>query len=186
MTSADARTVVRRLFPWRVRTRLAVLYAALFLLAGAALLAVTYVLVAHVLLPPVSTKSIPPRLGELLGLCKQRQAPGQPAMSVSLVEKCNHAFAAAGGGTEDQRNSELVALRRASVIGLGILAIASIGLGWLVSARTLRPVQSITEAARRASELRLGECHKVCVRQERMEPHAFNTRKEDPIPASLL
>jgi hypothetical protein len=31
-----------------------------------------------------------------------------------------------------------------------------------------------------------GECHKVCVRQERMEPHAFNTRKEDPIPASLL
>ena len=30
-----------------------------------------------------------------------------------------------------------------------------------------------------------GECHKVCVRQERMEPHAFNTT-EDPIPASLL
>ena len=29
------------------------------------------------------------------------------------------------------------------------------------------------------------ECHKVCVRQERMEPHAFNTT-EDPIPASLL
>ena len=31
----------------------------------------------------------------------------------------------------------------------------------------------------------IGECHKVCVRQERMEPHAFNTT-EDPIPASLL
>ena len=29
------------------------------------------------------------------------------------------------------------------------------------------------------------ECHKVCVRQERMEPHAFNTT-EDPIPASLF
>jgi putative transposase len=25
------------------------------------------------------------------------------------------------------------------------------------------------------------ECHKVCVRQERMEPHAFNTRKEDSV-----
>ena len=25
------------------------------------------------------------------------------------------------------------------------------------------------------------ECHKVCVRQERMEPHAFNTREEDLI-----
>ncbi len=29
------------------------------------------------------------------------------------------------------------------------------------------------------------ECHKVCVRQERMEPHAFNTR-QDPFPASFL
>ncbi len=157
MTPADLFGGVRRLFPWRVRTRLAVLYAALFVLAGAALLAVTYVLVAHALLPPVSTKSIPPRLGDLLGLCKRRQLPGQPAMSVSLVEKCNHAFAAVGGGAEDQRNSDLVALQSASVIGLGILAIASVGLGWLVSGRTLRPVRSITEAARRASELRLGQ-----------------------------
>jgi transposase-like protein len=30
------------------------------------------------------------------------------------------------------------------------------------------------------------ECHKVCVRQERIEPHAFNTREEDLIRASLL
>jgi hypothetical protein len=30
------------------------------------------------------------------------------------------------------------------------------------------------------------ECHKVCVRQERMEPHAFNTTEEDLISASLL
>ena len=29
-------------------------------------------------------------------------------------------------------------------------------------------------------------CQKVCVRQERMEPHAFNTTREDPFPASLL
>jgi transposase len=31
-----------------------------------------------------------------------------------------------------------------------------------------------------------GECHKVCVRQERMEPHAFNTREEDLTRASLF
>jgi hypothetical protein len=30
------------------------------------------------------------------------------------------------------------------------------------------------------------ECHKVCVRRERMEPHAFNTRQENSFPASLL
>ena len=43
------------------------------------------------------------------------------------------------------------------MIGLGVLAIAAAGLGWLVAGRALRPVRSITEAARRASELRLGQ-----------------------------
>ena len=43
------------------------------------------------------------------------------------------------------------------MIGLGVLTIASAGLGWLVAGRALRPVRSITEAARRASELRLGQ-----------------------------
>jgi signal transduction histidine kinase len=38
-----------------------------------------------------------------------------------------------------------------------VLAIAAAGLGWLVAGRALRPVRSITEAARRASELRLGQ-----------------------------
>jgi hypothetical protein len=31
-----------------------------------------------------------------------------------------------------------------------------------------------------------GECHKVCVRRERMEPHAFNTPEEHLLRASLL
>jgi transposase len=38
----------------------------------------------------------------------------------------------------------------------------------------------------RAHQRWLRECHKVCVRQERMEPHAFNTREEDLIRASLF
>jgi two-component system OmpR family sensor kinase len=80
-------------------------------------------------------------------------------MSASLLEQCNRAFVAAGPGPgrEAQRASELSALRGASLIGLGVLAIASAGLGWLASGRALRPVRSITEAARRASELRLGQ-----------------------------
>jgi di/tricarboxylate transporter len=53
---------------------------------------------------------------------------------------------------------------------LGLLA-ASIGLGAIVVESGL---------AKR------GDCHKVCVRQERMEPHAFNTREEVFIRASLL
>ncbi len=158
MTPA-ALSVARRLWPRRVRTRLAVFYAILFLVAGVGLLALTYTLVTNVLLPGPTgpSKPIPPRLGQQLNLCKQREAPGQPPMPASLVAQCNRAFAGARGGTIDQRDNTLAALRLASLIGLGVLVIASAGLGWLVSGRALRPVRSITEAARRASDLRLGQ-----------------------------
>ena len=159
MTPAALSVDVRRLWPARVRGRLAVMYTVLFMLAGTALLALTYALVANVLVPaPANTgKPIPPRAGQLVGQCKEREAPGQPPMSASLVARCNRAFAAAGAGPTVQRDRTLSALRGASLIGLGVLAIASAGLGWLVSGRALRPVRSITEAARRASELRLGQ-----------------------------
>jgi signal transduction histidine kinase len=144
---------VRRLWPRRMHARLAVMYTLLFLLAGTALLALIYTLVVGVLLPalPGISKSVTPREAQLLGLCK----PPPPA--ASLVEECKRVIAATGAGSADQRESTLRALRAASVIGLGVLAIASAGLGWMVSGRALRPVRSITEAARRASELRLGE-----------------------------
>jgi signal transduction histidine kinase len=159
MTPAALSAVGRRLWPRRVRTRLAVMYTVLFLLAGTVLLALTYTLVANVLIPAptITSKPITPREGQLLGLCKQSELPGKPPMSASLLAQCNRAYAATGAGPINQRNSTLSALKRASLIGLGVLAIASAGLGWLVSGRALRPVRSITEAARRASELRLGQ-----------------------------
>jgi signal transduction histidine kinase len=61
-----------------------------------------------------------------------------------------------GNGIKN-RGDALAALRIASAIGLGIMVVAAAGLGWLASGRALGPVRSITEAARRASELRLGE-----------------------------
>jgi signal transduction histidine kinase len=75
-----------------------------------------------------------------------------------VLEKCKHAFAAgARAGSQSQRDQTLTTLLDASLIGLGIATLASAGLGWLVSGRVLRPVRSITESARRASELQLGE-----------------------------
>ena len=126
---------------------------------GAALLALTYTLAAHVLAPAPSdtVKQLPPRTQELLGLCKRAGAPGQPPMSASMLERCNRALVAAGAGAYDRREGTLRALKGASLIALGVLAIAAAGLGWLVAGRALRPVRSITEAARRASELRLGQ-----------------------------
>jgi signal transduction histidine kinase len=66
-------------------------------------------------------------------------------------------IASTGVGANSQRESALHALQGASVIALGVLTIVSVGLGWLISGRALSPVRSLTEAARRASELRLGE-----------------------------
>ena len=143
---------VRRLWPRRVRTRLAVFYTVLFLLVGVMLLAVTYALAAAVLLPGSSPlpKLLKPQDRALLGLCKP--LPTAP----SLLAKCNHLINIVGAGSKS-RWGALAALRIASAIGLGILAIAAVGLGWLASGRALRPVRSITEVAKRASELRLGE-----------------------------
>ncbi len=150
MTPAAVLARARRLWPRRVRTRLAIMYTFLFLLAGIVLLAVTYTLVATVLLPaaPGTTKPVPLRGDPLLSLCKPIPT-SQP-----LLDECKRAIAAL---PKNQRASDLVALQGASAIALGILAIASAGLGWLVSGRALRPVRSITEAAKRASELRLGQ-----------------------------
>ena len=150
MTAGGVLAGVRRVWPLRMRTRLAVMYSVLFLLAGIALLGLTYALVVKVLLPiptPHGTP-IPPALAPL---CKP------PPTSASLLAACKHAIAASGAGAFDQRESTLHALQGASVIALGVTAIAAVGLGWLASGRALRPVRSITEAAQRASELSLGQ-----------------------------
>jgi signal transduction histidine kinase len=116
------------------------------------LLALTYTLAATVLLPPPvpPTKLVTPQELALGALCKP--LPTSP----SLRAECNRFIETTGAGPS-ARGDALAALRIASTIGLGILAIAAAGLGWLASGRALRPMRSITDAARQASELRLGQ-----------------------------
>lgn len=152
MTPTAVSGVVRRFWPRRLRTRLAVTYAVMFLLAGAVLLAVTYALLVIVLVPApaIAPKLLPPHIQRLLGLCKP--VPTSPV----LAAECRRALASVGAGPRE-RDHVLSALRGASGIGLGILMIVAAGLGWLVSGRAVRPVRSIIEVARRASELQLGQ-----------------------------
>ncbi len=152
MTSGTLLAGVRRLWPRRVRTRLAVFYAVLFLLVGAVLLALTYAVAAAVVVPGQGglPKLLTPQETALLGVCKPLPT------SASLLAKCNHLISITGSGAK-ARGDALAALQIASAVGLGILAVAAVGLGWLASGRALGPVRSITEAARRASEMRLGQ-----------------------------
>jgi signal transduction histidine kinase len=143
---------LRRLWPQKVRTRLTLSYAALFFVAGAALLGLTYGLVAsslHVQDPPATTVS-PQRLDTLYGKCKP--GPGKAADKIACKE-----VAAYTAGSRAQRQEVLTHLLQFSLAGLGVMTVASGGLGWYMSGRVLRPVRVITETARRASEQHLGE-----------------------------
>jgi signal transduction histidine kinase len=152
MTRTPRTTIVRRLWPRRMRTRLAVFYAFLFLLAGVVLLALSYALMVSLLLPSGTSPSKPltPQEIALLPRCKPLPT------SSTLLAQCNHLIDIVGAGPKS-RGDALAALRKASAIGLIVLTVAAAGLGWLVAGRALRPVRSITEAAKRASELRLGQ-----------------------------
>jgi signal transduction histidine kinase len=156
-----ARRLARRLSPQKVRTRLALLYAALFFAAGSALLGLTYGLLAGSLPTNYPTNrpasSTNPELNRLLRECGTLGTlPPLP-----LLPMCKQAesayYAGASSGSQAQRADALRNLLVISLLGLGVMTLASGGLGWYMSGRVLRPVRVITETARRASERHLGE-----------------------------
>jgi signal transduction histidine kinase len=159
----------RRLWPQKVRTRLTLIYAALFFAAGSALLGLTYGLVASSLptQPPAAATVSSQELNHLIHECKPRLGAGKgksPRTVPTLppdVAACREAKLAYTAGTasglQTQRRRALGKLLVFSLAGLGVMTVASGGLGWFMSGRVLRPVRVITETARRASEEHLGE-----------------------------
>ncbi len=147
---------LHRFWPQKVRTRLTLIYATLFFVAGSALLALTYALLASSLAaqPPVTDRLSSQQLATLAHEC--RPPYGKPPPSV--IAMCKRAYSAgAASGSQAQRGDALRKLLVVSLIGLGVMTAASGGLGWYMSGRVLRPVRVITETARRASEEHLGE-----------------------------
>ena len=146
-----------RLIPHTVRMRLTLMYAALFLAAGVALLAVTYGLLAASLpagspgLDITKAKAANPVAAKIIETCKQEPH------AVPLAQ-CRQAYAAvASAAAVNQRDQTLSRLLVFSLVGLGVVTAVSGCLGWLMAGRALRPVSQITAAARRASEQHLGE-----------------------------
>ncbi len=143
-----AARLLRASRPKRIRIRLTILYAGLFLAAGAALIGLTYALVASSL--PASSASAPRmdrnQLAKLNAACKQ------PLPDPGTVAACKQAFSAgAKAGLQSQRQQALQSLLVFSLAGLAVMTVASGGAGWVLSGRVLRPVRTITETARRAS-----------------------------------
>ncbi len=126
-----------------MRLRLTALYGGLFLVCGAALLAVTYALVAGALdRPPAVVKravtvgapapgdGAPPNAG-----------PGDQAAVDSLQQEVRRSV-------DHQKSAMLHTLLVQSGFALGLMALTSVLLGWVVAGRILRPLRTITSTAR--------------------------------------
>ncbi|MGH3304980.1 MAG: hypothetical protein ACRDOK_25590 [Streptosporangiaceae bacterium] len=140
------RFTLRRLWPQRVRLRLTLLYAGLFLVAGGALLGLTYGLVAASL-PTSSPTATSSRYYDaqraVAGACKApyKGLGKPPRASPAAILKCKQAsdyIAGVQAGTQSQRDRALHSLLLYSLLGLGVMTVASGGAGWFVSGRVVR------------------------------------------------
>jgi signal transduction histidine kinase len=149
---------VRRAGRHSVRLRLTLLYVGLFLACAAGLLTITYFLVEQQL-PQVTTStsgavmiSGASELGAgVVTACEpppDGSVPDGSVPSPAQLSTCQvlvgRAFAGLRGDTLDQ-------LLIVSGIALGIMGVASVGLGWLMAGRVLSPLRTITATARRIS-----------------------------------
>ena len=137
-----------------VRLRLTLLYVGLFLASAAGLLTITYFLVEQQL-PQVTTS------GGVIAIT----GGGSGGLGAGVPGSCASSQGSLPAGPEQvgtcQPLLQAVALRVGrntlnellieSGIALGIMAVASVGLGWLMAGRVLSPLRTITAAARRIS-----------------------------------
>ena len=137
-----------------VRMRLTLLYVGLFLVSAACLLTITYFLVDQQL-PQVTTNGgvIAITGGGSGGLGAGAAAgcglsPGPLPAGPGQVSACQPLLQQVAGRVGRNTLNELLI---ESGIALGIMAVASVGLGWLMAGRVLSPLRTITAAARRIS-----------------------------------
>ncbi|MXZ63102.1 MAG: HAMP domain-containing protein [Chloroflexi bacterium] len=145
-----------------IRLRLTLWYGALFLLAGTVLLALNFALVARNF--PAGGEDLRDALEERLDLeagdlrgeftfLVQRE-PVRGRQGVFRAVSASSLFDSLVSRIKEDTLREL--LWRSS-IALGVMAVASIGLGWFVAGRMLRPVHEIADTARRITDERLEE-----------------------------
>ena len=121
-----------------VRLRLTALYGVLFLLSGAGLLAIT--------ITTVLARGWLPSQGYSIGVARGTSPARIHQLQVQAAAQAARQHAAA----VDQ-------LLTGSAVALGVMAVVSVALGWVVAGRVLRPLRQMTAAAQRISEDNLGE-----------------------------
>ncbi|MYZ14402.1 HAMP domain-containing histidine kinase [Streptomyces sp. SID10115] len=135
--------LVSRLVPRRVRMRLTLLYGLLFVISGAVLLTITYLLVNR----PTSTVLVSRRGGS--------GSPGDAGIHMYTRDEVPGAVDRFAHAQQQQamrqHTAEMQHLLTQSGIALAIMSVIAIGLGWLVAGRVLRPLRTITTTVQRIS-----------------------------------
>ncbi|MGH3244792.1 MAG: sensor histidine kinase [Trebonia sp.] len=122
-------------FPRRtIRLRLTLFYSGLFLVSGAALMAITYLLV----------RFFPAAFVHVHSARTAGTGGSRPVSPLAPLPS----LAALGAQDARQRAADLHQLLVVSGIALVVMALASVISGWLVAGRALRPLRTITAAAR--------------------------------------
>jgi signal transduction histidine kinase len=145
-----------------VRLRLTVLYVGLFLALAACLLVITYFLVAQQLPGTLSVRSITGGgtgagasqevvTGGTAGTSAITACAPSPDGTLPTAEQMTACSKAAQAEAAGLRRDTLEQLLIESGVAFGIMAVVSVGLGWLMAGRVLRPLRTITAAARRIS-----------------------------------
>jgi signal transduction histidine kinase len=161
--------LLRRSLRWprrTVRLRLTILFATLFLVSGAGLLAITYLLVSQatgniVIGADLKGSSLVvangaghPTNGSAKAPAVETTTRGTPGISSQQLKARARRDRAVAIG---QRNIALHQLLVKSGIALVLMAAVSILLGWFFAGRVLRPLRTITERAREISASNLHE-----------------------------
>jgi signal transduction histidine kinase len=145
---------------WTARLRLTLWYGGLFVLAGLVLVATSYLLVRQRLLPPngsVKATSVSCSARSQPEGCQAPQGwrPGSPVPEPDggVVFTGPQVIAFKGSLLKDALGTFLQ-----TMLGvLALVALGSLGLGWLVAGRVLRPLHQITATAQRLSERTLDQ-----------------------------
>jgi signal transduction histidine kinase len=133
-----------------VRLRLTLLFGSLFLVSGAALLALTYLLVAG--FPAINVVRGPGQ-----HITATRQGSGTPPRPVSQNASAQQVEARLRVVAHQDQAALLQSLLTKSLIALAIMSVICIVLGWFVAGRVLRPLRTMTSITQRISEHNLHE-----------------------------
>ena len=135
----DPARLAARLPRRTVRLRLTALYGGLFLASGTGLLAITNIL----------ARSLP---GPVFHIAAIRARPAFGARPSHTAAPPTGYLQQVAAQEVHQHAAALNQLLVVSAIALGIMAITSAALGWLVAGRVLRPLREMTATARAISE----------------------------------